>query len=91
MSQEDKFCYVVVPKQNLRGVDLEIINTKTQEKVSLGKGVIYNVSSKPNTNCLDLSSDGKSIPGSLNLDQGVYQFRFLLNHQALKNIQFEIK
>lgn len=85
--QQDKFCFVVVPKKALIGVGLEMVNTQTQEKTSLGENIIFSVSPKLNINCLDFGS----AQGMLNLDQGVYWFKFLLNHQAIKNIQFEVK
>lgn len=85
--EEDKFCFVIVPKKNLMGVELEVSNTKTNEKVSLGKSIIFNASSKPNINCTDFGSS----QGMLNLAQGTYQYRFLMKHQVLADIQFEVK
>lgn len=85
--EEDKFCFVIVPKKNLIGVELEISNTKTGEKVSLGKDIIFTAGSKPNINCLDFGSS----QGMLNLDPGAYQYRFLMNHQTLADIQFEVR
>jgi hypothetical protein len=85
--EKDKFCFVIAPKKNLIGVELEISNTKTGEKVSLGKDIIFTAGSKPNINCLDFGSS----QGMLNLDPGTYQYRFLMNHQALADIQFEVR
>lgn len=85
--EKDKFCFVIVPKKNLAGVELEISNTKTGEKVSLGKDVIFTAASKPNINCSDFGSS----QGMLNLDPGTYRYRFLINHQALADIQFEVR
>ncbi len=85
--EKDKFCFVIVPKKNLIGVELEINNTKTGEKVSLGKGIVFNAASKPNINCIDFGSN----QGMLNLDPGTYRYRFLMNHQVLAGIQFEVR
>ena len=85
--QEDKFCFAVVPKENLRAVDIEITEAKTQKITSLGNGIIFGASSNPNINCLDFGSS----QGMLNLGPGRYQYQFLMNHQALAEIQFEVK
>lgn len=85
--KEDKFCFVIIPKKNLMGVELEISNIKTGEKVSLGKGIVFSAASKPNINCSDFGSSR----GMLNLDPGTYQYRFLMNHQMLADIQFEVR
>jgi len=85
--QEDKFCSVIIPKKKLTAVDTEIINAETQNKISLGNNIVFNIESKPNTNCMEFGSG----PGMLNLDLGTYRYRFLVNHQALADIQFEVR
>ncbi len=85
--QEDKFCAVIVPKKNLTKVDIEIIDTKTQKIISQGSDIVFQVSSKPNIGCEDFGS-GR---GMLSLDPGSYRYRFLINHQVLADIQFEVK
>jgi hypothetical protein len=82
----DKFCLVVTPKKELAFVDTEIIDTKTQKIVKLSKNIVFNVSSKSNINCQDFGTDSDA----LNLPVGNYRYRFLLNHQVLADIQFEI-
>ncbi|HAU99142.1 MAG: hypothetical protein UX04_C0001G0162 [Microgenomates group bacterium GW2011_GWF2_45_18] len=86
--QKDKFCSVVVPKKNLTAVEIEIINTKTQEAISLGKNIIYDMSSKPtNIGCRDFGFG----QGMLNIPSGTYRYVFLMNHQVLAEIQFEVR
>ncbi|MCL5090663.1 MAG: hypothetical protein M1514_01495 [Patescibacteria group bacterium] len=85
--QEDKFCSVIVPKKNLTAVATEITDIKTQKIISQGNNIVFNVSSKPNINCKDFGSS----QGMLNLDPGSYRYKFLINHQVLANIQFEVR
>lgn len=84
---EDKFCSVIVPRKNLTAVSTEIINIRAQKTIPLGRSIIFNASSKPNINCMDFGSG----QGMLNLDPGIYRYRFLMNHQVLEDIQFEVK
>ncbi|MCL4374885.1 hypothetical protein M1523_03405 [Patescibacteria group bacterium] len=84
--RQDKFCFAVVPKQNLTAVDVEIINGKTHGTVPLGNNLVLNASQKPNINCMDFGSG----PGELNLDQGGYRYRLLINHQALEDVSFTV-
>ncbi len=85
--QEDKFCFIVVPKKNLGAVNIEVTETKTQEITSLGSGIVFSASSTPNINCMDFGSG----QGMLNLEPGTYRYRFLMNHQVLADIQFEVR
>jgi hypothetical protein len=87
LKDKDKFCMVVVPKKELAFVDIEIINSQTKEAVNLGKQIVFNVRAKPNINCDDFGEE----PGMLNLAAGEYRYRFLLNHQALADIVFNVK
>jgi len=85
--QEDKFCSVIVPKKNLTAVDTEITNTETQKTVSQGSDIILNASTNPNINCMDFGVG----PGMLNLAPGTYRYRFLMSHQVLADVQFEVR
>jgi len=84
---KDKFCSMIVPKINLTGVEIEVLDAKTQNTISLGKNIVFNTNAKPNINCMDFGSG----LGMLNLKPGKYYYRFFLNHQILKNIQFEVE
>ncbi|MDD4938415.1 MAG: hypothetical protein PHX34_05440 [Candidatus Shapirobacteria bacterium] len=86
IKDKDKFCSVISPKKNLLHVDTEIIDSKTNKVVTSAKDIILNINSKPNIDCTDFGSD----QGMLNLESGNYQYRFLLNHQVLKDISFTI-
>ena len=85
--QEDKFCFAIVPKKNLREVSTEIIKISTQKTTIMGKDIVFSVSSTPNINCQDFGSG----PGMLNLDPGLYRYRLLMSHQVLADIQFEVR
>lgn len=84
--QQDKFCFVVLPKRNLTAVDSEIVNEVTQNTIPLGKDMVFNASQKPNINCVEFGS-GR---GALNLKPGNYKYRLLMNHQALEDIPFTV-
>jgi len=84
---EDKFCMVVVPKKELAFVDIEIINAQSKEIIKSHKKIVFNVLPKPNTNCQDFGDQ----PGMIDLPQGNYRYRFLLNHQALADIPFTVE
>jgi len=84
---KDKFCMVVIPKKELAFVDVEIIDANTKEIVFFHKDIVFAVRSKPNTNCQDFGIK----TGMLNLNEGHYRYRFLLNHQALADILFIVK
>ncbi|MDD4938402.1 MAG: hypothetical protein PHX34_05375, partial [Candidatus Shapirobacteria bacterium] len=86
IKDKDKFCSVISPKKKLLHVDTEIIDSKTNKVVTSAKDIIFNVNSKPNINCIDFGSD----QGMLNLESGNYQYRFLINHQVLKDISFTV-
>lgn len=83
----DKFCMVVIPKKELAFVNIEIIDINTKKAVISHKDIVFNVKPKPNTNCQDFGSS----QGMLNLKEGSYRYRVLLNHQVLKDIQFTVK
>lgn len=83
----DKFCMVVVPKKELAFVDIETIDVNTQNIMTSSSNVVFNVRSKPNVNCSDFGSES----GMLDLAPGTYRYRFLLNHQVLADMQFEVK
>ncbi len=85
--QKDKFCSILVPKQKLFNVAKEIINIKTNKKTPLGSGIIYDLVPSPNIDCMEFGSKLEM----LNLKEGSYKYRFLLNHQVLKEIQFIVK
>lgn len=85
--QKDKFCFVIVPKANLTAVDIEVLDTKKQQTVSLGSGIVFSVGPTPNINCQEFGSG----QGMLNLNPGTYRYRFLMNHQILVDIQFEVR
>ncbi len=84
--QKDKFCSVLIPKKKLTAVDIEIIEVKTQKIISQGKDIVFDVGLKPNINCADFGSG----QGMLNLEPGTYRYRFLMKHQVLADISFEI-
>lgn len=86
-TDKDKFCSVIVPKTSLTAVTLEVSDLQTQNTKSLGDNAVFNVSTKPNINCMEFGSG----PGMLDLKQGKYSYRFLLNHQVLEEIQFEVQ
>lgn len=85
-SQQDKFCFVILPKKNLIGVDGEIVNSETQSTITLGKDMVFNTNLKPNINCMDFGSG----QGMLNLEKGNNRYRLLMNHQVLKDIPFTL-
>lgn len=85
--EEDKFCFVVIPKKSLTNVSLEVVNTGTQKTTVLGSGIVFDVRQTPNINCQDFGSG----QGMFNLDFGTYRYRLLVNHQALADIQFEVR
>ncbi|MGD9129244.1 MAG: hypothetical protein PVJ09_02040 [Candidatus Woesebacteria bacterium] len=85
--EKDKFCSVIVPKKDLVSVDIEIVDTKTQNAVVSNTAVIFNVRPNPNINCMDFGSG----QGMLNLNPGNYRYRFLVNHQVLRDIQFSVE
>lgn len=85
--QKDKFCFFIIPKVKMTTVEIEIQNAASQNITSLGENIVFEKSEKPNINCQDFGS-GK---GMLNLKQGDYYFRFLLDHQVLENLEFGIK
>lgn len=89
-SRHDKFCFVISPKKRLAGVDLEIVSNRTQNKIVLGEEVIFGLDPDPNINCFDLAATGSSTHSSLGLEEGSYQFRFILNHQLLESLDFQI-
>lgn len=84
---QDKFCMVVAPKKELVGVNTEIVNDQTKKVIISHKNIIFNLQPNPNTNCQDFGSE----PGMLDLSQGNYHYRFLLNHQALADIPFTVE
>lgn len=85
--EKDKFCSVIIPKKELVSVDIEIVNAETKEVVRSSKNIIFNVRSEPNVNCEDFGSGS----GMLNLKSGTYQYRFLMKHQVLADVQFEVR
>lgn len=84
---EDKFCYVILPKKDLRNIDTEIIDVKTQEIFPQGTGIVFDASITPNINCKEF---GIGI-GKLDLDTGVYRYRLLMDHQVLADVRFEVR
>lgn len=84
---EDKFCYVIIPKKDLKDVDTEIIDVNTQKVFPQGTGIVFNASTTPNINGLEF---GTGI-GKLDLGTGIYRYRLLMNHQALADVQFEVR
>lgn len=84
---KDKFCSVFIPKKELRFVDIEIVDDTTQSVVSSSKNIIFGVRPQPNIDCQDFGSG----QGMFNLDPGSYHYRFLLNHQVLKDIPFMVE
>ncbi len=85
--EKDKFCVVIIPKVNLTNVGIVILNTETQDVILSENGIVFNTSTKPNINCIDFGSG----QGLLSLKKGNYQYRFLLNHQILQDIQFKVE
>ena len=85
--QNDKFCFVIVPHKKLTSVGIEIIDTKAQRTVFQAKNIVFDTNPIPNINCQEFGSG----QGMLNLDPGIYRYRFLVSHQALTDIQFEVK
>jgi len=85
--RQDKFCSVIVPKEDLLDVSTEFIDAKTEEILISKKNIVFNVRPEPNINCKDFGS----FQGMLNLDPGTYRYRFLLNHQVLADIKFEVR
>lgn len=83
----DKFCMVVFPKKELAFVEIEIIDNQSKKIIISDKGIVFSPSDKENINCQDFGSE----PGMLNLNSGNYRYRFLLNHQALADIDFTVK
>lgn len=86
-NQQDKFCIVIFPRKKLTGVNSEIINQQTKSIISLGKDIVFDTAPSPNINCSEFGSG----QGMLNLSPGNYQYRFLVNHQVLFTIPFEIQ
>ena len=89
--QEDKFCTVIFPKKLLVGVDTEIVNTKTGEVANLGTNSVLDTNLVPNIGCSIFSLDGSTGPETLNLEPGTYLYKFMLKHQVLESVQFEVK
>lgn len=85
--KKDKFCAVIVPKVNLIAVAIEILDTTTENRTSLGNSIVLNASAEPNVNCIDFGSG----PGMLDLKKGSYLYQFNLNRQILESIQFEVE
>ena len=85
--EKDKFCAVVFPKKELVFVDIEIVDAKTGKIVRSSKNIVFNVRPEPNIGCEDFGSD----QGMLNIGPGTYRYRFLMNHQALKDVPFEVR
>lgn len=85
--QEDKFCMVIVPKISLTAVDIEVLDTKKKSTTFLGSGIVFGVKPVPNINCQEFGSGA----GMLNLEPGAYRYRFLMNHQVLVDIPFEVR
>jgi len=83
----DKFCSVIIHKIKLTSVDVEIIDAKTNKTAFQQGGIVFDTTPSPNINCHEFGAGA----GMLNLDPGVYRYHFLINHQALANIEFEVK
>lgn len=77
--EKDKFCYSIFPKKDLYGIDIEIINLDTSERISLRTNIVFTVAAKPNINC-----------DNINIKPGKYRTDYFLKHQLLVSKTFTV-